>query len=649
MNEYVPPSSQAPTVRLIGLGHEREYDIRFPRNAALLARVRSLPIRRFHAGTSSWRAPFVIETYEALRLQGWALDGLPRPDTSAVQVLKKARSLVLAVHVALLKKEPFPDRVDPIKRDGEILYRRVTPSRENVEHILAHWPSATWSERALRIRENVLGDFHRQLEDASTRMSGPIVDPAGYAFRPDAPPPFEAQRRALSLSHDREYFALLMEQGTGKTRVLIDNVCWLWQRGLVNVVLVICPNSVKDVWVDEVPRWSPPDVAHELLRWPLPRRVEETLSSPAEEGRITWLVVNVEALSGGRGERACREFLRANPNCVLIVDEATRIKTPRTRRTKAALKLAPFARFRRIATGTPVTQSPLDLFAPFKLLDARVLGFSSWYAMRAHHAIMGGFKGKQVEEYVHLDELTAKIAPHSFRVTRDEVLDLPPKQYQRLYVELTTAQKKAYAELRKDCIARLSEHERVTVRLIITQRLRLHQLAGGFLPTEEGGTFAFSPNPKIAALRELAEDLPRDRKLIVWAHFKAEIRAAADALSEVADVVELHGGVNERDRGPSVRAFQEDPDVRFLVGHARSGGIGVTLTAASYVVYLSSDGSYEARVQSEDRTQRAGQSRSVVYVDVLARDTVDEKILTDLRERREVANIVTGDSWKEWL
>ena len=495
-------------------------------------------------------------------------------------------------------------------------------------------------------------------------------------YRHGGPAPFAHQLHAFETSRDRKAFALLCEQGTGKSKMVVDTACWLWQRGEIDGVLVICPNSVKTNWVtDEIPRHHSPDVpwvaawwsangrAVDRERW----RVAQSIAPPAIT--LPWLVVNVESLSA-RGEAydACERFLDSR-RVLLVVDESSKIKN-RVKRTKAVIKLGQLAAYRRICSGTPVTQGPLDLFTQFRFLDSDILGFDTFTAYKNRYALFDTrFGFPKLIKYLNLDELQAKIAPHSYRVTRAECLDLPPKVYQKLEVDLAPAQRKAYNAMRDQMLVELGDGRSVSATIVLTKLLRLQQITGGFLPfvpppdVDEGMQRAGlalcaasteplpGPNPKVEALLDFVEQVPG--KVIVWARFRAELEAITHALVKEygADaVVEFHGGVSDEGRTYARQRFQDAAlRVRFFVAQTDVGGYGLTLTAAQSVVYYSNTFSLEARLQSEDRAMRIGQTGSVTYVDLIARDTLDNRVLQALRGKQDLASLVLAEPIREWI
>jgi SNF2 family DNA or RNA helicase len=493
--------------------------------------------------------------------------------------------------------------------------------------------------------------------------------------------PFKHQEQAFLLSRDRDSFALFMEQGTGKTKVAIDTACWLFGKGEIDLLIVIAPNGVHTNWVvNEIPTHAPEHYCVQAA-------IYRSSMTKAEEAKINAvlnskfglkvLAFNIEALATKKGQTIIGNLVNSMRS-MIVVDESTIIKNHKAIRTKALLKIAKQARYRRILTGTPVTQGPLDVFSQFQFLDPYILQTQSYYAFRGRYAVMKEVKSngrtfQTVQSYVNLDELQSLISPHSFRVTKDECLDLPEKVYTKLYVELSPSQKRIYTDLKKSIIAEFNG-KFMSATMGLTKILRLQQIVGGFFVQDqelvdldidfdqlgdmpEAPQIVHRPEPidlvnsRVQSLMDFLEDT--QGKVIIWARFRAEIESIALAIGQkygFQSIVEYHGGVDPSTRVLNIEKFQKDPAVKYFIGHVQAGGKGLTLHAANTVIYYSNDFSLENRLQSEDRAHRIGQTKSVLYVDMIASDTIDETIVTVLRNKRNIADVITGDDpLDSWL
>ena len=465
-------------------------------------------------------------------------------------------------------------------------------------------------------------------------------------------PPYEHQREALNLSANQMNYAYFMEMGTGKTKTTIDNIGYLNLKKQLKAALIIAPKSVYSVWKKELNVHLPSMIKYSCHLWKQTTKKELKIFDKFDG--LKFFMINVEALSTKNGLKACEAFLREHPSNITIIDESTTIKNPKAKRTKNILRLRYLAKVRRILTGSPVTKSPLDLYTQCAFLDPRLLGYKSYYAFRNRFCIFDEVYVAQGETinvpvgYQNLSELEQKLKEFSFRVTKDECLDIPDKIYQIRYVKLEGEQKRAYESLRIRAMA-LLEESTISVHNKLTELLRLHQLANGHCKDDAGGMLQFE-NPKLKAMLEILEET--DQKVIIWATYIHNINEINKALSEKYGsdaVVSMYGATTVDDRNLAVERFQNDPKCRFFVANPVTGGYGLTLTAAKYVIYYSNNYNLEVRRQSEDRAHRIGQTKNVVYIDIMAENTIDDKIVVALKSKIELSAKTLGDNPQKWL
>jgi len=471
--------------------------------------------------------------------------------------------------------------------------------------------------------------------------------------------PYEHQLEALEKSWAQETYALFMEMGTGKSKVLVDNIAMLYDRGAIRGALIVAPKGVYKNWDQiEFPTHLPEHVEHTKVLWEpnitKRKQVElDTLFDGKEDLKI--LIMNVEAFSTTKGLDFAQRFLNIFLGRALFgIDESTTIKTPTAKRTKNILKIGNLAKYRRILTGSPVTKSPLDLYSQCEFLDPYHLGHQSYYSFRARYANMidrnfGGRRVQIVGSYRRLPELTAKLEKFSYRVLKEDCLDLPPKVFTKRIVELTDEQKKVYAQMKRMAIAELDGKVMSTVN-VMTQLMRLHQVTCGHFKADDQ-TVKPVKNNRITALLELLEET--DGKVIIWANYREDIKNIVESLKKAygeASTVEYHGGVDSTLRQDNIAQFQQkNGPTRYFVGNAQTGGYGITLTAANTVVYYSNSYDLEKRLQSEDRAHRIGQTGSVTYVDFIAENTIDERIVKALRRKINLANEIMGEDISTWI
>lgn len=469
--------------------------------------------------------------------------------------------------------------------------------------------------------------------------------------------PYAHQAKAWDMSKEKDEFALFMEMGTGKTKVAIDTISYLYDSGRINSVLIVAPKGVYMNWVTkEIPTHLPDHIQYRMASWHAsPRKAEQealdNVMKPTDDLRI--LIMNVEAFSTDRGTKFARLFMDVGGRVAMVVDESTTIKNPGAQRTKNVIKIGTLAKYRRILTGEPVTRSPLDIYSQAQFLNPHLLGFSSYYTFRNRYAILIDIKAgnrsfKKIVGFRQLDELTKLLQRFSYRVKKADCLDLPPKVYQYRHVELTPEQKKLYKQLSDTAIATL-QGKALTVDNVLTEILRLHQITCGHFKSDEG-EIVDVPNNRLSELMDVLDEA--DDKVIIWANYVADIRKIEESLAKVygpESVVSYYGDTSTDARSEAVKRFQEDPAVRFFVGNPATGGYGITLTAATMVVYFSNSYNLEHRLQSEDRAHRIGQTKSVNYVDLCVQGTIDEKIIKALREKKNIAAQVLGEDITSWL
>jgi len=465
--------------------------------------------------------------------------------------------------------------------------------------------------------------------------------------------PYEHQRKALAESADRTTYALFMEMGTGKTKTTIDNIAYLYLKKRIDSALIVAPKSVYTVWKNEIETHLPDSIERKVYAWKVdkPKQLQPFI---VKKGPLKFFLINVEALSTKKGLDICNKYLLNQPNNIVVIDESTTIKNPKAKRTKNILALRWRAKMRRILTGSPVTKSPLDLYTQCAFLDPALLGFKSYYAFRNRYCTFDEVyiaRGEAImvpDGYTNLDELEQKLKQFSIRLTKDECLDIPDKIYQKREIMITGDQKRVYERLRIEALAKF-ENETISVHNQLTELLRLHQVANGYCKSDDGEILQFN-NEKLKALLEILEET--DQKVIIWATYVHNINEIIASLNDKygsETVVSIFGETSQSDRMLAVDRFQNDDKCRFFVGNPTTGGYGLTLTAAKYVIYYSNNYNLEVRKQSEDRAHRIGQTKNVVYIDIMAKDTIDEKIVQALKRKNQLSAKTLGDKAKDWL
>ena len=473
--------------------------------------------------------------------------------------------------------------------------------------------------------------------------------------------PYDHQLEALDRSIARSYYGFFMEMGTGKSKVLIDTIATIAGQDRIRFAFIIAPKGVYRNWVEkEIPQHFSDEVLYRVFYWQskktkaYEKELKEFFQNDDPGVRI--FVMNVEAFSSLRGKNIAQWITtRFGFQGLIAIDESTTIKNSTAKRTKVLTKLAPLFKYRRLLTGSPITKSPMDIFSQCEFLEPRLLGHDSYYAFQARYAIlqkrnMGALSFQQIVGFRNLDELTHKIDEFSYRVLKKDCLDLPDKSYTVRYVPLTLEQVRMYKDLQKEALILLEGGELVTAPQVITQMLRLQQVLSGHLKTDDGNMVEV-PNQRLDALLDCIEEA--SGKILIWSRFRYDIIKITNALNQTygeGSAAAYFGDTSDDDRQRIVKQFQEpDSTLRFFIGNPSTAGYGLTLTEATTVIYYANDFNLETRIQSEDRCHRIGQKNPVTYIDLIAEETIDGKIVSALRDKIDIGAKVLGEEAREWL
>jgi len=470
--------------------------------------------------------------------------------------------------------------------------------------------------------------------------------------------PYAHQKEAFDASADKDNYALLMDMGTGKSKVDIDTTGYNFEKGKIDFALMVAPKAVVANLANEIETHLPERIARQVVIWKpsltKTKRDELRELSKKDPKTLKFLLMNVEAFSSKKGVDVAEYFVK-NFDVFMTVDESTTIKNRKAKRTKALCKIGEQCVMRRILTGSPVTRSPMDLYSQMDFLNPRILGFKSYYAFQGRYAVvqrrtMGAHSFNHIVGFRRLDELTEKLQEHSYRVRKEDCLDLPDKVYVKREVELTKEQTSAYTQMKHLALARLGSGELATTQNVLTQIMRLQQICCGHL-TDDDGTIHEVKSNRLSSLLDICDEI--QGKAIIWATWTMDIRSITEALRDrfsVLSVSPLHGETPDSERQQIVESFQDrQSELRFIVGHPRTGGFGLTLTAATTVIYYSNSYDLELRLQSEDRAHRIGQTNKVTYIDLISPKTIDEKIVSALRGKIKIADQILGEDVRAWL
>ncbi len=524
----------------------------------------------------------------------------------------------------------------------------IKPCIPNIRHILKEFEPHEFSDQSYYY-------CHKQLNDYKKYESATLPFPYHITFRTK---PMAHQAKALDLAWAKDEFALFMEMGTGKTWIAIQ---WLMGHILVNQVqriLVVCPASVQSVWPSEILKHSSYDVDVFVLESATKDRFKEWVLSTQPDPMI--VIASMEGFSQGKLGLLARQFLAANVPTAMIVDESSGIKNHDSIRSTQIVETGKYADFKMIMTGTSISQGIQDLFMQYRFLNWEIIGQPEYFPFRSRYCEMGGYGNKKIIGYTRTDELMDFIGPYTFVVRKKDVLDLPPKVYEKRYVDKTPEQTRVLAELKDKMISEtklMGSNYELICETVLERTTRYQQVCGGFFPHDIAPTVediakckrrhGVQPlkggSKKLDAMMADMDLLQPEDKVIIWAIFKAEQEMIFNAMRDKYgnNAVEWYTtGFTVEQQHSMILRFQEDPACRIWVSSPRKGGLGLTLTAANYVFYYSNSWSLIDREQSEDRAHRIGQDKSVTYIDYITKGTVEGSVLLALMKKQQVADFV---------
>jgi len=494
------------------------------------------------------------------------------------------------------------------------------------------------------------------------------------------------QLRGLDASEGKRNFAFFMEQGTGKTWVTLADGERCFVGNKIDAVVVFAPKGVHSNWVlREIPKHL--GVASVSFAWNGPVKTKKqkeglarlyTSESRFTEPTLRILSINFEAMLRPEAIEVVREFMNSF-RVMAVVDKSKKIGNPKAKRTVNIINAGRAATARRILSGKPLTKAPMDLFSQFDFLKEGLLGTTSYRAFVSEYAVLLDPQSPQMQglirkmgpkaafaqvvatekvvdeetgatverkQYKNLDKLAAMIAPHVFRVRKSECLDLPPKVYKKVYFDMTDAQQAVYDELKNE-LAYASQQEGPQSFVAIAARAKMQQCTSGYINVNgKPEIMAPEDNPRMREYLDVVDDIPEDKSFITWAIGREEIRQICVALeAEGISYVEYHGGVSDEDREIAIDDFQNGRVRAFVCNKAAYAGL--TLTRATYSLYYSCDFDNDVRGQSEDRCHRIGTTESVLYVDFIARGTINEDVAASLAFKDHIADIVIDNDRKE--
>jgi hypothetical protein len=544
-------------------------------------------------------------------------------------------------------------------------------ANEMVRGANARWSKAKRAWMAPNVRRNVeyinttlrpYADFTSEAETeiaaALKRYANMAATKGGFpSWYPFKTAPMPHQQECLGRLYGKEGVAVFMDPGLGKSKVLIDLNCALRMEDKIDRWLILTKVSLLDNFADQIREHAPIPVDIHIPDTTKVKAYQKWLSA---DGDFKCLIAGIESLSNGRMIDIVESFLLCSARPAVSIDESSMIATHNATRSVRVIGLRSKTAYRQASTGTPIADSPLNLFMQFQFIDPDIIGIGDYYAFRNRYAVMGGHKdpktGKpvQIVGYQNIDELTKTVAPYTYEQNKS-ILKLPERRYQVRKVELAPTLARWYREVK------VSEKYQINGKTVVPQNileyiLRLHQIAGGFIGepieetlvdgrikkrTEVHQLVLPKDNTKLIELLDVVGDY-KNKQMIIWTAYRCELQMVASALSELygADkVTTLHGDTDDEQRRVLSKHFERG-DYQFIVSNPQTGGMGFTWNAASAMVYYSMTNKLIDRLQSLDRNNRIGQTKSTMVIDIVAKGTVDELIKKANDQKFDLAQFV---------
>lgn len=466
--------------------------------------------------------------------------------------------------------------------------------------------------------------------------------------------PYGHQLECFDMFKDQRYGGILLPMGTGKTLIYISLAVKAYFEEKITGILFLAPKGSYGNFTQEFAKHAPENLQYDMVQWTgQSGKKEEELKTLFERGnKLKVFVVNLEALSRKktRALNWCTRFVIIHKASV-AVDEASKIKNMSAITTGNTIDLGKKAVHKFIITGSGITNSPMDLWAPTQFLDPRALGFDSFYSFRGTFCELGKdftyVAGKKkefiaVKGYRKLDKLRELLDRFCYIKTKEQCVDLPPKIYTKRFVDMHPEQAALYKEFEKELIILVND-QTVSASVVLTKLMKLQQIANGYVSDDDKNLHEI-PNGRLEALLEALDEI--EGKVIIWVPFRPLIKIISEAIKKKYgqnSYVTYFGDTDAADRIANVKRFQEDAECRYFVGNPSVGGYSITLTASHDVIYYANNYSADQRWQSEDRCHRIGQDSPVTYVDLICRGTIDSRILKVLQQKRDIASLVMGD------
>ncbi len=459
---------------------------------------------------------------------------------------------------------------------------------------------------------------------------------------------FRHQAECVAQYWDRKSFGLWHSMGVGKTLTLIEQAKQLFHNQFIKGIVVIAPSEVYLNWLKEIKQHAPgfSAVAWDSGSIARSEKNVEWLINRAPHG-LKVLVINVEALGRDKPPALFQAlyFIKAMNKILLTVDESSCIKNPKAKSVKNVMTLARYCQYRRALNGTPGVEKPFDVWQQLEFLSPGCTGYNHFMFTKTYGVWQKQYYGPRSFDkcvgYRNIDQIRRLLEKHGQFIRKEECLDLPPKLYETYEFDLPDAVMSAYNEVKRRRIIEVS-NKLLTFESAMTLAIQLHNIATGFIKHDDE-SIEWITRARMSALITLLEQI--EGKVVIFCNSRPALIDLSNAIGEKYGHNRcrlIYGDVDKEDRGRYIDSFQNDPEVLYLITNQQTAGRGVTLTAASYVIYFRNGYSLEQRLQSEDRPHRIGQDKSVTIIDLVARNTIDERIVRLLKAKKDVASQLLG-------
>lgn len=409
-----------------------------------------------------------------------------------------------------------------------------------------------------------------------------------------------------------------MEMGLGKTRTTLELVQTRLDKNKINKVLWLCPCSTKKN-------------LEEQIKW------HSNLIDKIE-------IFGIESISMSDNTYLQVYNVVSQHECMLIVDESNLIKNHNTLRSKRIIELSSYCKYKLILNGTPVTRTEADLFSQWYVLDWRILGYKSFFSFSANHLVWDE-EYKRITTVLNKEYLTNRIAPYTYQARKKDVLTLPAKSYEKIFYSLEENQREHYKEIRDKLLFEIENTDNFSATLIYKLLTSLQHIVSGrkVIETDTLKTENFfnkiEDNPRIIALLNIISQISNEEKIIIWCKYTKEIEEINEILKKEFgenSTALFYGKISQKKRNEEIEKFKTS--ARFLIGNKNSGGYGLNLQFANYMIFYSNDYDWGTRSQAEDRIHRIGQSSNTTYIDIIAYGSIDERIIDNLARKENLVS-----------